>query len=112
MPFNWFRCPTCGQQKETWKKNPRCNHGQESGFEVAMVKILVPPQTKMMEPRSKDKGVSVMKGLNEILRARAKEHSRLNDHDEFIQEKQNKLLSVSQGWLKQDGTKRKKVDSK
>lgn len=114
MPLNRFECPLCGHYRESFKQDPKCNHGQEEeGIPVplsSMVKILVAPQSKFLEPSNKEKGKSQLKDQKQILMQRAKDYAQNNERDDFIQGEPDKVASKARGWLREDGTKRKKID--
>ena len=113
MPLNIFRCPVCGVERESLRKHPKCNHSQEEeGVPVPltdMEKLFGLPTAKFMEPINKDKAKSSMKNQQKMLMERAKNHARENDYHDLTQNN-NEEMAKRQGWLREDGTIKKKID--
>lgn len=116
MPINRFKCDLCGFERDSMRAAPKCNHNQEEEGVPhpvrEMTKILAAPQAKFLEPRdevSKDRGKSVLKDQNKILKERARNHSRDVDMDDLIQSTPKEAAAGAK-WLRADGTKRKKID--
>lgn len=74
-----------------------------------MKKVMAPPGTKFMEKKDPEKGKSVLKDQEKILKERARSFSRENELDDMIQSNTNDVAK-RQGWLNAEGKKRKKVD--
>lgn len=103
MALNKYRCPECELEFSSFKKCPiHC--------EVPSQKILIAPQSKFLEPSNKEKGRSQLKDQKQILMQRAKDYAQNNERDDFIQGEPDKVASKARGWLREDGTKRKKID--
>lgn len=116
MPLRLFECPVCGYQRESFKKEPKCNHNQEEeGTPVplaAMKEVLVAPNAKFMEPRdpdAKERGKSVPKDFNKIVKERARSHARDNELHDLIQTN-NDGQAIRNQWMNEKGQKRKKID--
>ena len=113
MPLKKYKCTYCECVRESFKAKVMCNHNQEEeGVPVPlqeMEPVYTAPKSKFMEPRDKEKNRSVLKNQENLLKERAKEHARLNDYHDFVQE-QGTNAGKRQGWLREDGTVRKKVD--
>lgn len=115
MPLRIYKCTICSNVVETFKKPLMCFHenseyswADPSEYEV----VLSAPQTKFMEPRdpeAKEKGKSVPKDFNRIVKERARNHSRENEMDELIATNERKVAEAAK-WLKPDGRRRKKID--
>ncbi len=109
MPLFSYQCKECEEVKETFKKNPTC---ECTGSEVAMEKFLSAPGLKMMEPRgpeAKERGKSVLKNQNKMLRERTRNHSRDCDLNDLIQTNAPEVVEAA-GWLNSNRTKRRKID--
>ena len=105
MPLKDFKCKKCGEVKKTFKPSPE-HCGQ------AMEKLLVAPEAKFLEPRgteAKDKGRSVLKDQNKILKERTRNWSRDNEMHDLVQ-KNDMKEAVKNQWVNADGTVRKKID--
>lgn len=109
MPIRTFACPTCGSEKQSFKAEVICSDGHDA---TPMEKLFSAPQSKFMEASNPEKGKSKMKDLNKMLMERSKEYARLNEHDDFIQEKSNPIDAKNNGWLTKDGIRRKKIDDR
>lgn len=62
-----------------------------------------------MEKTDPERGKSVMVNQMKILRERARSHSRDVEMDDLIQNNE-KQVGFQNGWVKKDGTRRKKID--
>lgn len=105
MPLFNYRCSGCGSERETFKKSPQCC-GQ------SMQKLLSKPSVKFMEPRgpeAKERGKSVLKNQDRILRERTRNHNRDVDMHGLIQSNPPEVSQQS-GWLNEKGEKRRKID--
>lgn len=115
MPIRRFKCPLCGYERETFKKEPKCNHNQEEeGTPVPLVLMevmLTVPQTRFLEATVKERGKSQLVGQQKDLKERARAHSRDVEMDEFIQKNDTETAHAA-GWVKPDGSKRKAIDDK
>jgi hypothetical protein len=113
MPLLEYECQLCGARRQTLRKAPKCNHNQEEEGEPypvsEMVKVLSAPQAKFMEPKNKEKGSSTLKDQQKILMERAKHHARDNDYHDLTQGN-NLEMAKRHGWVREDGSIRKKVD--
>jgi len=116
MPLQRYRCELCGYERDSFKKEPKCNHNQdEEGMPhplTVMKKILVAPDTKFLEPRdptAKEKGRSVEKGQNAVLKARSRNHARDVEMEDLIQTN-DKKEALRNKWIDAKGNKRKKID--
>jgi len=67
------------------------------------------PNAKMLEPRNKEKGLSVLKDQNKILKSRSRNHARDVELDELITTNDEKYVKQNQ-WIREDGRKRRKID--
>jgi len=102
MPIRTFSCNVCKTQIKTLKNVPLCCN-------LPMVKGIDAPATKFMEPTVKEKGKSKIKGINDVLNRRAKEHSKNNEWDDIIQ--QEGIDHAKQhGFLNDSGIKKKAID--
>jgi hypothetical protein len=109
MPLFNYECQNCGTQLETFKKDPVCSC---SGEAKTMKKKLAAPPAKFMEPRgpeAKERGRSVMKNQDKILRERTRNHSRDVELGDLIQTNKPEVVQAA-GWLNDQGTKRRKID--
>ena len=115
MALNQFECPLCGYVRESFRKDPKCNHNQdEEGIPIPLTpmrKLIAAPQAKFLEPTNKEHGKSQLKDQKKILMERAKEHARLNDYHDLAQANSPEMAKA-QGWVREDGTVKKKLDSK
>ena len=112
MPLRKFRCPGCGHELESFKKEVECGHGE--GYDgplgyTPMEIVLSAPKTKFMETTDEEKGKSQIVGQEKILKARARKHSRDHDTQDLI-EMNPRDEAIKNGWIKEDGTKRKAID--
>lgn len=115
MPIRLFKCPACGYERRSLREKPRCNHNQEEEgipLRVAVMgEILVAPETKFMEPRDKERGKSIMKDQEKLLKERAKEHARANDYHDLIQNNTDEMAKRV-GWVNDKGRIKTKVEDK
>lgn len=115
MPLRTWKCPLCGYERRSFKRSPECNHNQdEEGIPVPLVEmelVITAPQTKFMEKIDPERGKSNLVGQSAILKARARNHSRDVELDDLIQGNERQLAHQN-GWLKDDGTRRKAIDDK
>jgi hypothetical protein len=79
--------------------------------EVYCEPLLIPPQVKFMEKVDKDKNKSQLVGQQQILKERARKHSRDVDMHDLIQANP-KEDAVKNGWITDRGTKRRAIDDK
>lgn len=114
MALRTYKCPQCGTLKKTFQKNPTCVHGEEEVFTMEVV--LEAPQAKFLEPRdpiAKERGKSHIKGLDKILKERARAHSRETMMDDLIQGSPDQQAAAGAGWInKQTGKRIKRIDDK
>lgn len=115
MPLRYFKCPKCGTERETLRKDtPRCNC--EGTLEnplqwTDMEEILVAPDAKMMETIDKNTGKSRLKDQMKILQERSRNYARDREADDLIQMNQKNGIERS-GFLTKDGKRRTKLDDK
>lgn len=113
MPIRLFKCPACGYERRSMRAKPRCNHNQEeegTPFPLCeMEEVLTAPETKFMEPRDKERGKSILKDQEKILKERAKEHARANDYHDLVQNN-NDEMGKRVGWLNEKGRVKTKVE--
>ena len=104
MPLRLFECTECGMQFKTKKPKPlHC--------EVEAMPLMTVPGTKFMEKQDQDKNRSAMVGQENILRERARKHSRDVEMDDLIQ-KNERELAHQNGWINEKGTRRTAIDDK
>ena len=114
MPLKRYKCPLCGQERETLRKSiPKCNHNQEEEGEpvplVEMELMLEAPDTKLLETTDPNTNKKRPVGLNKVLKERARNHARDHEADETIQKNRDNKLTGTQ-LLNKDGERRRKVD--
>ena len=104
MPLIKYECKICNKTKETLKHAPHCfTCGKD------MEALISSPNTKFEETVNEATGKKKIKGLQKILKERARNYARDNESDELIQKNiSNKLTSTN--LLNKDGIRRKKVD--
>jgi len=104
MAVNWFRCKKCGIEIRSKGESPiHCDE--------VMEKLLKAPLVTMKEPQDKVRGKSKLKNQEKILKERARNHSRDIDMPELI-ESNPMIEAVKNGWVREDGRVRKKIDDK
>lgn len=115
MPLRTFVCEFCGYERQTFKKEPQCNHNQdEEGIPFPMTAMkakLEVPQLRFTETTDKDRGKKALVGQQKDLKARARAHSRDVEMEDFIQTN-NDETAYAAGWLTKDGKKRRAIDDK
>ena len=120
MALKTYKCPVCGHIKKSFKAGITCDHtavisSEDSDIDrapVVMEEILSAPGAKFMEsrdPESKEKGKSILKNQDKILRERARNHSRENELHDLIQTNDDKM-SKENKWVNANGEKRKRID--
>lgn len=114
MALKTYECPFCGRTKKSFKV-PECDHDSYDLPPSEMKVVLTAPQAKFMEPRDgegKARGKSFVKGYDQIVKARARAHSRDTLMDDMIQKSDSKEMAKGAGWLTRDGKKRSRLDDK
>lgn len=107
MPIFLYECTVCKSRiRYMWDDSkPRAfTHCDQT-----MRKVFGAPQAKFLEKKDPEKGKSVLKDQERVLKERARNFSRENELDDMIQSNTNDVAK-RQGWLTSDGKKRKKVD--
>ena len=102
MPIRLYKCSTCGFEKKALR--PQECHGP-------MEILLVAPSTKFLEPRDKDRGKSIIKDQDKILKERAKDHVRANDYHDLTQTNNN-AMAERIGWINEKGRVKTKLEDK
>ncbi len=102
MPLRIWKCKSCGEELRTKASAPvHCDTPCEL--------VITPPKAKFMEKIDEDHGKSRMVGQESILRERARSHSRSVELTDLI-ESNGQEMAYKNGWLKDDGKIRKKID--
>lgn len=117
MALKVYKCPRCNYIRETVRnKIPKCNHGQEEEGEpvplIEMEEIITAPNQKFMVTANPGTRTSKLKDSEQILKARARNHSRdvLGDDNIQINSSNDLKESVHRNLLNNKGEKRKKID--
>lgn len=102
MPLKQFKNKATGEIKESLKPQDP-NEWEE---------VLVAPNQKLMESANAERGVSRIKGQNQMLKERARNYSRDREIDDNIQiNRLNGLdAQVNKNLLNSKGEKRRKID--
>lgn len=103
MAIKIWKCQQCGDQFRTKATAP--THCGDAVCEL----VITPPKAKFMEKIDADHGKSRMVGQESILRERARVHSRTVELNDLI-ENNGQEMAYKNGWLKEDGKVRKKID--
>ena len=102
MPFRSYKCQECGNRMISRNPISQCSEC----FSKDVKLVIRPPKARFFE---KIDGKSSMVDSDRILKERARNHSRDHDMHDLVQ-KNPAEEAIKNGWVKENGQTRKRVD--
>jgi hypothetical protein len=108
MPFYRFSCRTCGFEKQKLMAYDKAKTHEEACPECSspVTFALGKPNAIGRETKDEYRGISSDLDVKDKIKERAHNHFMEHDLDRLVA-KEGKEFAVRQGWLNEDGTKKK-----